>query len=187
MSYSKLQKEVSAILPKDYDGRKDGLTGYYDVVKAIIASWIDEKRYRDLISCAHGGWFTDDILLHPLANHLADQQEIIYIRFLCERKIRSEIRSIINLKKYAKDYKPDYTLQDILSVDLVKYASTQHYNPLAELEKWRQRTLTQMEWYISILERLPQDDYFHSIIRLKDRVATLDVKTVDLKLIQTKL
>ncbi len=35
----------------------------------IARKWISEKRYQELISCAHGGWYQDDVLFEPLAIH----------------------------------------------------------------------------------------------------------------------
>ena len=42
-----------------------GCTG----AKRYCASGSQKKRYRELISCAHGGWYQDDVIFEPLAEH----------------------------------------------------------------------------------------------------------------------
>lgn len=37
--------------------------------KMMAQKWISEKRYQELISCAHGDWYQDDVLFEPLAIH----------------------------------------------------------------------------------------------------------------------
>ena len=56
--------------------------------KEILRQWITEKRYRELISCAHGGWYQDDVIFEPLAEHFVANHLFDELRFLCERGIR---------------------------------------------------------------------------------------------------
>ena len=39
--------------------------------KEVLHQWITEKRYRELISCAHGGWYQDSVIFEPLAVYFA--------------------------------------------------------------------------------------------------------------------
>ena len=34
--------------------------------KMMAQKWISEKRYQELISCAHGGWYQDDVMVKPI-------------------------------------------------------------------------------------------------------------------------
>ena len=56
--------------------------------KEILRQWITDKRYRELISCAHGGWYQDDVILEPLAEHYEPNPLFDELRLLCERGIR---------------------------------------------------------------------------------------------------
>ena len=49
--------------------------------KEVLRQWITEKRYRELISCAHGGWYQDDVIFEPLAEHFVAHHLFDELRF----------------------------------------------------------------------------------------------------------
>ena len=80
MSYTKFSKAVTKWLKANdlpcygtaYDSpeeTKARLDAWMRGSKEILRQWITDKRYRELISCAHGGWYQDDVIFEPLAEH----------------------------------------------------------------------------------------------------------------------
>ena len=77
MSYTKFSKEVTKWLKANrlpcyrtaYDSpevtqiRPDA---WMQGSKVMAQKWILEKRYQKLISCAHGGWYLDDVMVKPI-------------------------------------------------------------------------------------------------------------------------
>ena len=43
-------------------------------MKYMLGQWISEKRYKELISCAHGGWYQDSVIFEPLAEHFVENK-----------------------------------------------------------------------------------------------------------------
>ena len=81
MSYTKFSKEVTKWLKDNglpcYGTANDSpeetkarLDAWMRGSKEILRQWITEKRYRELISCAHGGWYQDDVIFEPWLNIL---------------------------------------------------------------------------------------------------------------------
>ena len=73
MSYTKFSKAVTKWLKANdlpcygtaYDSpeeTKARLDAWMRGSKEILRQWITDKRYRELISCAHGGWYQDDVI-----------------------------------------------------------------------------------------------------------------------------
>ena len=100
MSYTKFSKEVTKWLKDNglpcYGTANDSpeetkarLDAWMRGSKEILRQWITEKRYRELISCAHGGWYQDDVIFEPLAEHFVANHLFDELRFLCERGIRT--------------------------------------------------------------------------------------------------
>ena len=100
MSYTKFSKEVTKWLKDNglpcYGTANDSpeetkarLDAWMHGSKEILRQWITEKRYRELISCAHGGWYQDDVIFEPLAEHFVANHLFDELRFLCERGIRT--------------------------------------------------------------------------------------------------
>ena len=71
--------------------------------KEILRQWITEKRYRELISCAHGGWYQDDVIFEPLAEHFVANHLFDELRFLCERGIRFSAEDMLATIKSEKE------------------------------------------------------------------------------------
>ncbi len=80
MSYTKFSKAVTKWLKDNglpcYGTSNDSpeetkarLDAWMRGSKEVLRQWIAEKRYRELISCAHGGWYQDDVIFEPLAEH----------------------------------------------------------------------------------------------------------------------
>lgn len=72
-------------------------------IEDMLQQWIAEKRYRELISCAHGGWYTDDVIFEPLAEHFVENHLFDELRFLCERGIRFSIEDMLFCIKTEKE------------------------------------------------------------------------------------
>lgn len=81
MSYTKFSKEVTKWLKDNelpcygtaYDSpevTKARLDAWMHGSKEMLHKWISEKRYRELISCAHGGWYQDNVIFEPWLNTL---------------------------------------------------------------------------------------------------------------------
>ena len=73
MSYTKFSKAVTKWLKDNglpcYGTSNDSpeetkvrLDAWMRGSKEVLRQWIAEKRYRELISCAHGGWYQDDVI-----------------------------------------------------------------------------------------------------------------------------
>ena len=99
MSYTKFSKAVTKWLKANglpcYGTANDSpeetkvrLDAWMRGSKEVLRQWITEKRYRELISCAHGGWYQDDVIFKPLAEHFVANHLFDELRFLSERGIR---------------------------------------------------------------------------------------------------
>lgn len=106
MSYTKFSKEVTKWLKANglpcYGTAHDSpevtqtrLDAWMQGSKMIAQKWISEKRYRELISCVHGGWYQDDVLFEPLAIHFVKNHLFDELRFLCEHDIRHSVKNLL--------------------------------------------------------------------------------------------
>lgn len=132
MSYTKFSKAVTKWLKANdlpcygtaYDSpeeTKARLDAWMCGSKEILRQWITDKRYRELISCAHGGWYQDDVIFEPLAEHFVANHLFDELRFLCERGIRFSAEDMLATIKSEKE---DIYLFQILRrcVDLLQIA-----------------------------------------------------------------
>ena len=96
MSYTKFSKEVTYWLKENNlpcygaatetpEETKARLDAWMIGMKYMLGQWISEKRYKELISCAHGGWYQDSVIFEPLAEHFVENKLFDELRFLCER------------------------------------------------------------------------------------------------------
>ena len=110
MSYTKFSKEVTKWLKANglpcygtaYDSpevTQTRLDAWMQGSKMIAQKWISEKRYQELISCAHGGWYQDDVLFEPLAIHFVKNHLFDELRFLCEYDIRHSVKNLLSTIK----------------------------------------------------------------------------------------
>ena len=98
---------------------------------------ISEKRYRELISCAHGGWYQDDVIFEPLAEHFVANHLFDELRFLCERGIRFSAEDMLATIKSEKEEHGALDIETIRSIDVPSYVSGRSYSHLGEIAKYR--------------------------------------------------
>lgn len=199
MSYTVFSKEVTKWL-KDNDLPWCG-TAYdsaevtqarLDAWKAgsehMLAQWIAEERYKELISCAHSGWYKDSEFFEPLAEHFASNKLFEHLYFLCERGIRFETEDMLSLIKSAQEETKDIDFLRIIEFDLESYASSKEYDCLGEIAKYRKRALDKITRYLSYLSRADAPkEYISNVQNLRDSIISLTVKKADLKAFKHKL
>ena len=193
MSYTKFSKEVTKWLKDNglpsYGTANDSpeetkarLAAWMRGIKEILRQWITEKRYRELISCAHGGWYQDDVIFEPLAepfvaNHLFDE-----LRFLCERGIRFSAEDMLSTIQSEKEEHGSLDIETIRNIDVPSYVAGRSYSHLGEIAKYRKRALDQIIRYIGYLEQIHAPaEYLEQVKFLQKIVADLTIKAKDLK------
>lgn len=129
MSYTKFSKAVTKWLKANdlpcygtaYDSpeeTKARLDAWMRGSKEILRQWITEKRYRELISCTHGGWYQDDVIFEPLAEHFVECRLFDELRFLCERGIRFSVEDMLSTIKSEKEEHGALNIETIRSTPL---------------------------------------------------------------------
>ena len=188
MSYTKFSKEVTKWLKDNglpcYGTANDSpeetkarLDAWMRGIKEILRQWITEKRYRELISCAHGGWYQDDVAEHFVANHLFDE-----LRFLCERGIRFSAEDMLSTIQSEKEEHGSLDIETIRNIDVPSYVAGRSYSHLGEIAKYRKRALDQIIRYIGYLEQIHAPaEYLEQVKFLQKIVADLTIKAKDLK------
>ena len=150
--------------------------------KEILRQWITDKRYRELISCAHGGWYQDDVIFEPLAEHFVANHLFDELRFLCERGIRFSAEDMLATIKSEKEEHGTLDIETIRSIDVPSYVSGRSYSHLGEIAKYRKRTLDQIIRYAGYLEQIHAPaEYLEQVNVLQESVSDLTIKTKDLK------
>ena len=146
MSYTKFSKAVTKWLKANglpcygtaYDSpeeTKARLDAWMHGSKEILRQWITDKRYRELISCAHGGWYQDDVIFEPLAEHFVANHLFDELRFLCERGIRFSAEDMLATIKSEKEEHGALDIETIRSIDVPSYVSGRSYSHLGEIAK----------------------------------------------------
>ena len=193
MSYTKFSKEVTKWLKDNdlpcygtvYDSpevTKARLDAWMRGSKEMLRKWISEKRYRELISCAHGGWYQDNVIFEPLAEHFAKNGLFDELRFLCERGIRFSVEDMLSTIKSEKDEHETLDIETIRSIDVPSYVSGRSYSHLGEIAKYRKRALDQIIRYAGYLEQIHAPaEYLEQVNVLQESVSDLTIKTKDLK------
>ena len=157
-------------------------------MKHMLRQWIAEKRYRELISCAHGGWYTDDVIFEPLAEHFVENHLFDELRFLCERGIRFSIEDMLSCIKTEKEEHSALDVKTIQKINVNDYMAGQDYWQLGEIAKYRTRALSQLDRYLKYLTRIQaSQEYINTISEIEKRVFDLTIKAKDLKQIKFKL
>ena len=165
MSYTKFSKAVTKWLKANglpcygtaYDSpeeTKARLDAWMRGSKEILRQWIADKRYRELISCAHGGWYQDDVIFEPLAEHFVANRLFYELRFLCERGIRFSAEDMQATIKSEIVEHGALDIETIRAVDVPSYVSGPSYSHLGEIAKYRKRTLDQIIRYSGYLEQI---------------------------------
>ena len=193
MSYTKFSKEVTKWLKANnlpcygtaYDRpevTKARLEAWILGSKEMLRQWIAEKRYRELISCAHGGWYQDDVIFEPLAEHFVANHLFDELRFLCERGIRFSVEDMLSTIKSEKEEHGVLDIEIIKNIDVPSYVAGRSYSNLGEIAKYRKRALYQVIRYIGYLDKVHAPaEYLEQVNILQKRVADLSIKTNDLK------
>ncbi len=150
--------------------------------KEILRQWIADKRYHELISCAHGGWYQDDVIFEPLAEHFVANRLFYELRYLCERGIRFSAEDmLVTIKSEIVEHGP-LDRETIRSIDVSSYVSSPCYSQLGEIAKYRKRTLDQIMRYSGYLEQIQAPaEYWEQIKALQKSVSELTIKAKDLK------
>ena len=199
MSYTKFSRAVTKWLKANglpcygraYDSpeeTKARLDAWMRGSKEILRQWIADKRYRELISCAHGGWYQDDVIFEPLAEHFVANRLFYELRFLCERGIRFSVEDMLATIKSEKVEHGVLDIETIRSIDVPSYVSGPSYSHFGEIAKYRKRTLDQIMRYSGYLEQIQAPAaYWEQLKTLQKSVSELTIKTKDLKPFRFKL
>ena len=193
MSYTKFSKAVTKWLKDNglpcYGTSNDSpeetkvrLDAWMRGSKEVLRQWIAEKRYRELISCAHGGWYQDDVIFEPLAEHFVANHLFDELRFLCERGIRFSAEDMLSTIQSEKEEHGALDIETIRSIDVPSYVSGRSYSHLGEIAKYRKRALDQIIRYAGYLEQIHAPaEYLEQVKVLQKSVSDLTIKTKDLK------
>lgn len=199
MSYTVFSKEVTRWLKDNglpwrgtaYDSddvTQARLDAWQIGTKHIFEQWIIEKRYKELISCAHSGWYKDSVFFEPLAEHFVDSNLFEQLRFLCERGIRFEVENMLSVIRFEQEEQHYIDISRIKAFDLESYASSRGYNRLGEIAKYRKRALDRTIRYMTYLERInAPSEYIELVQELQEKIINLNVKKSNLKKFKFKL
>lgn len=199
MSYTKFSKEVTKWLKANglpcygtaYDSpevTQTRLDAWTQGSKMIAQKWISEKRYQELISCAHGGWYQDDVLFEPLAIHFVKNHLFDELRFLCEYDIRHSVKNLLSTIKSEKEEHKTLDITAVQCINVEVYMAGCGYSQLGEIAKYRKKSLDQIIRYIGYLEQIQAPvEYFEMVRDLQKKVVDLSVKPKDLKQICFRL
>lgn len=199
LSYTKFSKEVIKWLKANglpcygtaYDSpevTQTRLDAWMQGSKMIARKWISEKRYQELISCAHGGWYQDDVLFEPLAIHFIKNHLFDELRFLCEYDIRHSVKNLLSTIKSEKEEHKTLDITAVQCINVEVYMAGRGYSQLGEIAKYRKKSLDQIIRYIGYLEQIQAPvEYFEMVRDLQKKVVDLSVKPKDLKQICFRL
>ncbi|MBJ9954793.1 MULTISPECIES: hypothetical protein [unclassified Acinetobacter] len=162
------------------------LADYNRAKDAVFQQWLNNKKFKELISCAHGRWYPYEEFTLPLAQYFADQQDLAHLKFLCEHEIRFRLEDMLNCLKRVKEYDAKLTHSQILEYGL-SHLDPEKYHPILELFKWRDKALHRLEVYLELLKDQSDQEYKELIKQLKQKLLQLNIKKSDLKLIKFKL
>ena len=148
----------------------------------MAQKWISEKRYQELISCAHGDWYQDDVLFEPLAIHFVKNHLFDELRFLCEHDIRHSVKNLLSTIKSEKEEHKTLNIATVQRINVEVYMAGRGYSQLGEIAKYRKKSLDQIIRYIRYLEQIQATvEYFEMVRDLQKKVIDLSVKPKDLK------
>ncbi len=193
MSYTKFSMEVTKWLKANglpcygtaYDSpevTQARLDAWMHGSKMMVQKWISEKRYRELISCVHGGWYQDDVIFEPLAIHLVKNHLFDELRFLCEHDIKRSVKNLLSTIKSEKEEHETLDITAVQCIDVDIYMAGCSYSQLGEIAKYRKKSLDQIIRYIGYLEQIQAPvEYFEMVRDLQKKVIDLSVKPKDLK------
>jgi len=199
MSYTKLKKEIEKYykqngmsfyynaLTTTKEEQESHLKRYDEIRDIVVKKWIEEKRYKELISCAHGGWFTYEEFTKPLEEYFVKENLVSYLKFLCEREIRFKIENTITCLKELEEDDPKITNDIIIKYDKDLYCDVSRFYSFESTVKYRRKTLDLLDKYILILMKTKEKDYLKIIENIREKVYNLSIKKADLKYIKHKI
>ena len=198
MSQTKLNKEIENYLKQNnlpYKGKSTDseaetdkrLCAYKKGKEVVFNKWIEERKYKELISCAHGRWFPYEEFTKPLAKHFIKKKELLLFKFLCEREIRFKIEDTIKCLKHIREDYPEITDKEIVSYNLEEYLKIKSYHPIGELYTWKEKSISLLNRYIELIKETNDKEYLVQIEVLKEKTQKLTIKKSDLKHIKHKL
>lgn len=186
MSYTKFAKEVNKWLKENnmpYKGTahdseyitQKRLDAWKVGSKHILNLWIKENRYKELISVAHSGWYSESEIFEPLAEYFTENKLFNYLLFLCERDIRFTIENMLSVIKYAKENNIEIDLEKIILIKDFNKNST--YNYLEDIAEYRSKVLNKINRYLYYLNKADViKEYINLINNIKESVFNLTIK-----------
>ena len=199
MSYTKLNNEIERYykqknMPFHYNAltttkeeQEDVLKTYNQIRDIIVKKWIDESKYKELISCAHGRWFPYKEFTKPLAEYFIKEGLISQLKFLCEKEIRLKIEDTLKFVKNVEENFPAVTKEEMIAYNLETYLEAKSYHPIGELSKWRAKSLKLLDDYIELLKNTSETAYLKTIEDIHKKVDMLTIKKNELNFIKYKL
>jgi hypothetical protein len=144
--------------------------------KHIFEQWLNEKRYKELISLAHSDWVKQAIVYEPLLKYFIENAELSCLQVLCERRIRYDIEhGLLFFIRQIKECEKTNIDPEI-------------YNYIEKTTKVQNKILENLNRYIAYLEKTEIDlDYLESVKTIKKKVIDLSIRKSDLKVIKNKL
>lgn len=141
-----------------------------------------------MISCAHGGWYTDDVIFEPLAEYFVENHLFDQLKFLCERGIRFSIEDMLSCIKTEKEDHGTVDVKTVQKIDVNNYMAGRSYWQLGKIEKCRKRALNQLDRFLNYLVRIQAPtEYQNIILEIQKSVFNLTIKARDFKQIKFKL
>lgn len=199
MSYTKLTKEIEKYykqhnIPYYYNAletsaeeQEEILQRHNEVRDIVIEQWIKDKQYKELISCAHGGWYTYEEFNEPIAQYFVANKELLALKVLCEKGIRFKTEDTMNALIRAEEDYPNITREEMVKFNLDLYLESQVYHPVGEVVKYRAKALLLIDKLISYIRTLDEVVYLEQLDVLRDKVCNLEIKKSDLKYFKHRL
>jgi hypothetical protein len=199
MSYTKLTKEIEKYykqhnisyyynaLETSAEEQEEKLQRHNEVRDIIIKQWLDEKRYKELISCAHGGWYSYEEFNEPLAVYFVKTNEVLAIKVLCERGIRFRVEDTLSMLIRAEEEFPNITKEEMVKFNLDLYLESKVYHPVGEVVKYRAKALYLIDNLIRYIKEVNELEYLEQLKLLRSKVYLLEVKKSDLKYFKHRL
>ena len=166
----------------------------------VFHKWIKEQRYKELISVAHAGWFSKEDYLEPLAEHFVKANEPDYLRFLCERDIRFNIKDMLFvMEKYSDEVS---SWDEVLEIEVkrfvddkerivnYKFSKPPSCYTIETISKKRHEALRNLNRYLGYLEQLNaliDKRYLQTTKELLEKVKSISFRKKDLSLLKYNL
>lgn len=199
MSYTKLNKEIEKYykqnnmsfyynaLTTTKEEQELHLKRYDEIRDVVVKKWIAEKKYKELISCAHGGWFSYEEFTKPLEEYFIKENLVSCLKFLCEREIRFKIESTISSLKDLEEDNPKITKDIIINYNKDLYCDVSKYHSFESSIKYRRKSLDLLDKYIFNLKKTKEKEYLKTIENIREKVYNVSIKKTDLKDIKNKI